>query len=101
MFLGDFVDRGTQQCEVYFTLLYALVLYGSKNTCFYLNRGNHEDYGCSVRFGFKEEIMTKYCLYSKLIMKKCAQSFSLLPLGAIIKQQGSKDQLNKILVGMH
>ena len=76
-----------------------MVLYGGKNNCFYLNRGNHEDYGCSVRFGFKEEIMTKYCLYSKLLMKKCAQSFSSLPLASIITQQGSKDQLNRILVG--
>ena len=66
---------------------------------FYLNRGNHEDYGCSVRFGFKEEIMTKYCLYSKIIMRKCAQTFALLPLCSLITQQGTKDQLNKILVG--
>lgn len=98
LFNGDFVDRGTQQCEVYFTLLYALVLYGGTNKCFFVNRGNHEDYGCSVRFGFKEEIMTKYCLYSKLIMKKCSLSFGWLPLGSIITQQGSKDQLNRILV---
>lgn len=99
LFNGDFVDRGAQQCEVYLTLLYALILYGGKYKSLYLNRGNHEDYGCSVRFGFKEEIMTKYCLYSKLIMKKCSQSFMLLPLMSIITQQGNRDQLNKILVG--
>lgn len=98
LFNGDFVDRGAQQCEVYFTLLYGLVLYGSKYKSFYLNRGNHEDYGCSVRFGFKEEVMTKYCLYSKIIMRKCAQTFALLPVGSIITQQGTRDQLNKILV---
>ncbi len=100
LFNGDFVDRGPQQCEVYLTLLYGLVLYGTKYKSFYLNRGNHEDYGCSVRFGFKEEIMSKYCLYSKIIMKKCAESFSLLPVASIITQQGTKDQINKILVGM-
>ncbi len=99
LFNGDFVDRGRQQCEVYLTLLYGLVLYGSQFNCFFLNRGNHEDYGCSVRFGFKEEVMTKYCLYSKIIMKRCAQSFALLPLYSIINQQGYKDTINKILVG--
>ena len=99
LFNGDFVDRGPQQCEVYFTLLYALCLYGREHSSFFLNRGNHEDYGCSVRFGFKEEIMSKYCLYSKLIMKKCVHTFTLLPLASLITQQGLKDQLNKILVG--
>lgn len=100
LFNGDFVDRGPQQCEVYFTLLYAACLYGGKDmACFFLNRGNHEDYGCSVRFGFKEEVMSKYCLYSKLIMKKCVHTFTLLPLAALITQQGLKDQLNRILVG--
>jgi hypothetical protein len=64
-----------------------------------MNRGNHEDYGCSVRFGFKEEIMSKYCLYSKLIMKKCVHTFSLLPVAGLITQQGLKDNLNRILVG--
>ena len=98
LFNGDFVDRGSQQIEVLLTLLYALVLFGDK--IFYMNRGNHEDYGCSVRFGFKEEIMTKYCLYSKLIMKKCTQIFVSLPVCSLITQQGMKDknQLNKILV---
>jgi serine/threonine-protein phosphatase with EF-hand domain len=98
LFNGDFVDRGPQQCEVYLTLLYALCLYGAEHNCFFLNRGNHEDYGCSVRFGFKEEIMSKYCLFSKLIMKKCVHTFTLLPLASLITQQGLKDQLNKILV---
>lgn len=32
-------------------------------------------------------------------MRKFAQSFVLLPLATIITQQGSKDQMNKILVG--
>jgi diadenosine tetraphosphatase ApaH/serine/threonine PP2A family protein phosphatase len=98
LFNGDFVDRGSQQIEVLLTLLYALVLFGDK--VFYMNRGNHEDYGCSVRFGFKEEIMTKYCLYSKLIMKKCTQIFVSLPVCSLITQQGMKDknQFNKILV---
>jgi serine/threonine-protein phosphatase with EF-hand domain len=97
LFNGDFVDRGKQQCEVFLTLLYALVLYDGKYVN--LNRGNHEDYGCSVRFGFKEEIMTKYCLYSKLIMKKCAQIFAHLPLASLIFQQSNKDNnVNKILV---
>lgn len=42
LFNGDFVDRGPQQCEVYLTLLYGLLLYGTKYKSFYLNRGNHE-----------------------------------------------------------
>ena len=64
-----------------------------------MNRGNHEDYGCSVRFGFKEEIMNKYCLYSKILMKKFVLSFVTLPIASVIMQQGLKDQTNKILVG--
>ncbi len=95
------MDRGSQQIEVLLTLLYGICLYG--DSVFYLNRGNHEDYGCSVRFGFKEEIMTKYCLYSKLIMKKCTQVFVSLPIATLISQQGMKDksQVNKILVGTY
>lgn len=79
VFNGDFVDRGPQQIEVFASLLYMLTLYNSKR-CVYLNRGNHEDYGCSIRFGFKEEIMNKYCIYSKQIMTKVMQSFVLLPI---------------------
>lgn len=97
LFNGDFVDRGPQQCEVYLSLLYALVLYRGA-VC--LNRGNHEDYGCSVRFGFKEEIMNKYCLYSNIMTKRFAQTFSYLPLASIIYQQAAHGQnFNKILVG--
>jgi serine/threonine-protein phosphatase with EF-hand domain len=88
LFNGDFVDRGPQQCEVFLTLLYALVLY--KDTkCFFLNRGNHEDYGCSVRFGFKEEIMNKYVMYSKLFLKKCVETFTRLPVGSIVTQENT------------
>lgn len=97
LFNGDFVDRGPHQCEVYLTLLYAVVLYKGA-VC--LNRGNHEDYGCSVRFGFKEEIMNKYCLYSNLMTKKFALSFSFLPVASIIYQQAQNQTTNKILVGM-
>lgn len=86
LFNGDFVDRGPQQCECYFTLLYAFVLYNDSK-CFFMNRGNHEDYGCSVRFGFKNEIMNKYLLYSKLIMKKCVETFIRLPIASLITQE--------------
>lgn len=96
LFNGDFVDRGPQQCEVYLTLMYACVLYKDYVN---LNRGNHEDYGCSVRFGLKEEIMNKYCLYSNMIMKKFAQSFTHLPIASIISQQSINNNVNKILVG--
>ena len=64
LFNGDFVDRGDQQIEVFLTLLYALVFYNeddadrldehgkvkAREPVVYLNRGNHEDYGCSVRY---------------------------------------------------
>jgi serine/threonine-protein phosphatase with EF-hands len=102
LFNGDFVDRGPQQCEVFLTLLYGLVLYcGKENSSnsFFLNRGNHEDYGCSIRFGFKEEVMTKYCLFSKLIMKKCVEAFALLPVATIVTQQAINPEVyNQILV---
>ena len=98
LFNGDFVDRGPQQCEVFLSLLYALVLY-KDNKCFYLNRGNHEDYGCSVRFGFKEEIMDKYLLYSKAILKKCVEVFTRLPLGSIVHQENTPNNAPlKVLV---
>ena len=90
LFNGDFVDRGPQQCEVFFSLLYAVVLY-KDSKCFFLNRGNHEDYGCSVRFGFKEEIMNKYVLYSKAILKKCREVFTRLPIGSIVNQETKAD----------
>jgi len=97
LFNGDFVDRGPQQIETYLTLLYLLVLHNDKK-CVYLNRGNHEDYGCSVRFGFKEEIMNKYITYSKRILKKCVESFNHLPLCTVINLQQASDEVHKILV---
>jgi hypothetical protein len=57
VFLGDMVDRGLHGIECVYTILRL------KNTSWdnvHLVRGNHEDYGLTNRYGFFEELCSKY-----------------------------------------
>lgn len=78
VFLGDYVDRGTFSTEVYFYLL-LLKTHHPHNIC--LLRGNHESRKMTEYFTFREECKHKYSLE---IYEKCVESFSVLPLAAVI-----------------
>ncbi len=57
VFLGDFVDRGVYGVEVLYTL-FRLVIANPERIV--LLRGNHEDFGMTMRYGFLEEGRRKY-----------------------------------------
>jgi serine/threonine-protein phosphatase PP1 catalytic subunit len=78
LFLGDYIDRGKNSCEV-ILLLYALkVLYPSK---VHLLRGNHEFYAMSESYGFKREYEGRL---SREIFEAVIRSFDFLPIAAHI-----------------
>jgi len=57
VFLGDYVDRGCNGCE----LLYVLAQFKMKNPHrVVLLRGNHEDFDMNGEYGFIEELRSKY-----------------------------------------
>jgi diadenosine tetraphosphatase ApaH/serine/threonine PP2A family protein phosphatase len=78
LFLGDYIDRGRNSCEV------ILILYGLK-TLFpdhiHLLRGNHEFFGMSDAYGFRRE-----CEYrlSRALYEQIIRSFDSLPIAARI-----------------
>lgn len=57
IFNGDFVDRGKKSLEVFLLLLACLLAFPGG---IFLNRGNHEDTVMNARYGFINEVNTKY-----------------------------------------
>ncbi|XP_032042380.1 serine/threonine-protein phosphatase with EF-hands 2 [Aythya fuligula] len=112
VFNGDFVDRGKQSLEILIILFTFLLIYPKE---VHLNRGNHEDhmvnlrYGfcvglitmsvaslqnltelpffCSYRYGFAKEVMQKYKVHGKKILKMIQNVFCWLPLATLIDQK--------------
>uniref|UniRef100_A0A8C6UHR9 Serine/threonine-protein phosphatase n=1 Tax=Neogobius melanostomus TaxID=47308 RepID=A0A8C6UHR9_9GOBI len=66
VFNGDFVDRGRDSMEILIILFAFLLVYPSD---VHLNRGNHEDHIINLRYGFTKEVLTKYKLHGKRILK--------------------------------
>ncbi|XP_068089375.1 serine/threonine-protein phosphatase with EF-hands 2 isoform X2 [Hyperolius riggenbachi] len=84
IFNGDFVDRGKQSIEILMILFAFLLVYPK---IIHLNRGNHEDYMVNLRYGFTKEVMKKYKVHGKKILKMLQNVFSWLPLATLIDQK--------------
>ncbi|XP_053317711.1 serine/threonine-protein phosphatase with EF-hands 2 [Spea bombifrons] len=84
LFNGDFVDRGKQSIEILMILFAFLLVYPK---VVHLNRGNHEDYMVNLRYGFTKEVMQKYKVHGKKILKLLQNVFSWLPLATLIDQR--------------
>uniref|UniRef100_A0A8C7DFB4 Serine/threonine-protein phosphatase n=1 Tax=Oncorhynchus kisutch TaxID=8019 RepID=A0A8C7DFB4_ONCKI len=87
VFNGDFVDRGKDSLEILLILFSFLLVYPND---VHLNRGNHEDHIVNLRYGFTKEVLGKYRLHGKKILKLLQKIFSWLPLATVID--------NKVLV---
>lgn len=79
LFLGDFVDRGTESIAVISLILAFLCSYPTHT---FLIRGNHEFSHINHAYGFYDEIRRKY--NSDELWMSFQQVFNWLPLAAII-----------------
>jgi protein phosphatase len=78
LFLGDYIDRGTNSCEV-IIMLYALKVRWPEHV--HLIRGNHESRSMTEIYGFRCECQTRM---SDNVYHKIVASFNSLPLAAIL-----------------
>uniref|UniRef100_A0A4W6C3T9 Serine/threonine-protein phosphatase n=1 Tax=Lates calcarifer TaxID=8187 RepID=A0A4W6C3T9_LATCA len=81
VFNGDFVDRGKNSLEILLILFGFLLVYPND---VHLNRGNHEDHIVNLRYGFTKEVLGKYRVHGKKILKLLQKIFSWLPLATMI-----------------
>uniref|UniRef100_A0A8B9VNE2 Serine/threonine-protein phosphatase n=1 Tax=Anas zonorhyncha TaxID=75864 RepID=A0A8B9VNE2_9AVES len=84
VFNGDFVDRGQNSVEILIILFAFLLIYPND---VHLNRGNHEDYVINLRYGFSNEVFSKYKVHAKVILYVLQDVFSWLPLATIINKK--------------
>ena len=81
LFNGDFVDRGVFGIETIITLIAFKILYPNH---FFMSRGNHEDVGTNIRYGFQNEVIDKYDID---VFDCFSEFFKFLPLGHILNKQ--------------
>eukprot|EP01071_Lankesteria_metandrocarpae_P010067 Lankesteria_metandrocarpae@DN5282_c0_g1_i1.p1 len=87
LFLGDFVDRGTNSLEV-ICLLFALKVRYPQQV--HLIRGNHEDPAINSIYGFKEECKRRLREdpdHSDSCWEKFNKVFEWLPVAAVIEDR--------------
>ncbi|XP_027014564.1 serine/threonine-protein phosphatase with EF-hands 2 isoform X1 [Tachysurus fulvidraco] len=84
VFNGDFVDRGKDSIEILLILFAFQLVYPND---IHLNRGNHEDHIVNLRYGFTKEVLGKYRVHGKKILKLLQKIFSWLPLATVIDQK--------------
>ncbi|CAJ0594897.1 unnamed protein product [Cylicocyclus nassatus] len=81
VFLGDYVDRGTQGLELAILLFSFKLRYPNR---VFLLRGNHEDVNTTSTYGFYDECMMKYGRRGELVYLMLVNAFNHLPLAALI-----------------
>ncbi|KAI1720031.1 calcineurin-like phosphoesterase domain-containing protein [Ditylenchus destructor] len=85
LFLGDYVDRGTQGLQTLALLLALKVKYPTK---VFLLRGNHEDIMSSLSYGFYDECQYQFVNaeenYGEAIYNKLLEVFNWIPFAAVI-----------------
>ena len=82
VFLGDYVDRGCNSCE----LLYSLMQFKIQNPDkVILLRGNHENRGLNIEYGFHKEIFYKYEHEFCNVVELISKFYILLPVALYIE----------------
>mmetsp|Transcript_4835 Transcript_4835/g.12396 ORF Transcript_4835/g.12396 Transcript_4835/m.12396 type:complete len:675 (+) Transcript_4835:62-2086(+) len=81
IFNGDIVDRGHKSVELCAVVLGFQLLYPHS---VFINRGNHEDYLMNKRYGFEQEIQSKYGGKASKLLRAFGALFSALPFCTVI-----------------
>lgn len=99
LFAGDYVDRGSHGLEVLCILFCLKARYQPHVT---LLRGNHEDASVNVRYGFRQECISRMIVQRRdgprllsvvdkdawtNIYKNIQSAFNIMPLGALISEK--------------
>jgi serine/threonine-protein phosphatase 5 len=83
------VDRGSQQCEVLLTLLFAFLLFPNR---VFLNRGNHEDLSLNLSNhfapNFNSDCSKKFGQYGNEFFKQSQELFRYLPIATFVTNKG-------------